>query len=394
MPDVFVGRQAIHNRKLDVVGYEILLNSNDRSGSIDDLDVGHVLVDIGITRLAGNKDAHVGATRDTLLSGSLEQFPPDRTVVQVPFDFEPDEEMLAALHRVKEAGYGVAISGFADCREASSLLDVATFAKVDAAAMEKEQLIVCGSFLNERGITAVAGNVETYNQLRTCKTAGFEYFQGAFLCKPEVVEGRNIEPSSLAALKLVASLQDPDVKIDEIANLISTDVALSHKLLRTVNSPFYALPREVDSIHEAVVMIGLRQIARWASLMKLSAVGNKPTELTSLAMVRAKMCELVAERLGRTDQQLYFTVGLFSVLDALTDAPMERVVAELPLSDSVVEALVDGEGVLGATLTAVVAYEQGEWKNVEVAGMSEEKLTQAFLDAIEWSDEMYALMGA
>ena len=136
-----------------------------------------------------------------------------------------------------------------------------------------------------------------------------------------------------------------------------------------MNSAFFALPRNIGSVREALTLLGTRTVRRWATVMAMSAIPNAPHELVSIALHRARMCEMLAGSALPEERETLFTIGLFSVADALLDAPMEEVLESLPFSDEIRAALLRREGPKGDLLTAVLAYERGEFPNAPgVAG--------------------------
>jgi EAL and modified HD-GYP domain-containing signal transduction protein len=236
----------------------------------------------------------------------------------------------------------------------------------------------------------LAEKVETLDDFTYCKALGFDYFQGYFFCKPEIIKGHRAPANRLTTLQLLAKLRDPTVDFRELEELISRDVALSYKLLRLVNSTLYALPRKVDSLQQALHLLGTEFITTWVSLIILSGIDDKPHELMMTAMVRAKMCELLAQSLGHTDTAAFFTAGLFSALEALMDGTGEEVLRSLPLSDDLMAALLRYEGVLGAVLHCVLAYERGDWHVVSCPGLDKTTIAYAYLQAFNWAFKMSA----
>ena len=92
------------------------------------------------------------------------------------------------------------------------------------------------------------------------------------------------------------------------------------------------MPKKVESLHQAIVYLGNQAIKTWVTLIALSGIDDKPHELMTVALVRAKMCELLAERLNLPNKDSYFITGLFSTLDAMMDAPLDQLVENLPLT--------------------------------------------------------------
>jgi len=203
-----------------------------------------------------------------------------------------------------------------------------------------------------------------------------------------VVQERSLAPNQLVIMQLLASLHDPALGFDRAEQIVSSDVALSYRLLRHVNSARFSLPRKVESIRETLVYLGLQTVKGMALLFLLSAIENQPQDLIHIAMLRAKMCQLLAKARAADDIHSFFTVGLLSTLDALMNAPMAELLADLPLADELRSALLDLEGDLGAVLAATLAYERGEWDGVGQAGLGADKVREAFLEAVSWARDM------
>src|SRR5690606_13773143 len=125
----------------------------------------------------------------------------------------------------------------------------------------------------------------------------------------------------------------------------------------------------------------------WVSLIIMAGIDGKPSELVTTAMVRARMCEMLARAMRVPNKDAYFTVGLFSVLDALLDTPMAEVVRALPLSEEVSQALLHFAGPIGGTLRSVLAYEQADWDRVQLDSVEPHVFAAAYLDAIAWAHE-------
>jgi len=230
-------------------------------------------------------------------------------------------------------------------------------------------------------------NVNVLKQFSLCQLHDIDLLQGFFYTLPDTSHEKNIDPAAQTLMELLVKLQDPDVEVDELAEIINQDVALSYKLLRLINSAFFGLPREVGSTRQAVVMLGQNKIKTWASLLCLSGLDNKPNELRTTAMIRGRMCELLAKYYkGHSD--VFFAAGLFSTLDALMDKPLEVLLQDLPLSEELHSALLLKEGAAGIALNQVLNYERGNWSAIDYSVVSAEALLAAYLDALFWAKEL------
>jgi EAL and modified HD-GYP domain-containing signal transduction protein len=160
---------------------------------------------------------------------------------------------------------------------------------------------------------------------------------------------------------------------------------LSYKLLRLINAAIYSLPKKVESIRQALLLLGTKFITSWVSLIMLTGVNDKPQELMVTALVRGKMCELLAQAMQQANKEAFFTIGLFSVLDAMLDTPMPEVLKPLPLAEETNRALLYHEGLGGQMLRCVLAYERGNWAEVVCPGLDRRCIKEAYLQAITWA---------
>jgi EAL and modified HD-GYP domain-containing signal transduction protein len=395
MRDIFVGRQPIYTRQLDVFAYELLFRNGEgnqarvTNGSQATTQVIlNSFVEIGLDTVVGQKRAFINLTRDFFLQDYSSVFPVERVVLEVLEDIPVDDALIAAVRRLSAQGYTIALDDFIYHERLRPLIEVADIIKVDVLALDREAVREHCAVLRPYNVQLVAEKVETQDDFKYCKELGFDYFQGYFFCKPEIVKGQRVSANRLTTLQLLARLQDPEVDFREIEELMSRDVALSYKLLRLINSAFYSLPRKVDSLRQALALLGTKFITTWVSLIVLSGVDDKPHELMVTAMVRAKMCELLGQALGRSGTATFFTAGLFSALEALLDSPMAEILRPLPLSDELTAALLRYEGLIGTVLRCVLAYERGDWEAVSCPGLENPAIMDAYLQAITWASKV------
>ncbi|HEC73246.1 MAG TPA: HDOD domain-containing protein [Methylophaga aminisulfidivorans] len=227
-------------------------------------------------------------------------------------------------------------------------------------------------------------NAQLYHQ---CKNLSLTLLQGDFYTQPDPDEHQQISPATQTLMNILVMLQDPDIEADDLAQAINKDISLSYKLLKLINSAFFGLPKQVETTSQAVVMLGFKKIKIWASLLCLSDMDDKPNEVRIAAMTRARMCELLA-KYYKGQSELFFTVGLFSALDALLDKPIEKIVNELPLSNEVKSALVSFDGTAGSALKDTLNYEHGDWLKVSDSPIPKQILSRLYLESIQWSKQL------
>jgi len=391
MQDVFVGRQPIYGRRLELYAYELLY----RGGDVDFADFSegdratsrvlmNTFTEFGLERVVGEHLAFVNLTRGFIIGEYPLPVPRTQVVLEVLEDVPPDPEVLAGLKELRRRGFRIALDDFIYRAELEPLLPLTDIVKVDILGMEEKEIRAYAERLRPQVPKILAEKIETREQYDICLDAGFDFFQGYFLARPAVVCGTSLSASRLNLLRLLAELHDPACDIDRIQDIVSGDVALSYKLLRHINAAIYGMPRKIDSLRETVLYLGLAKVKNLASLFLLATLDDKPHELLVTSMLRAKMCERLASLDGRADTSSFFTVGLFSTLDALLDAPMKTVVDRLPLAPELRQALLEARGEIGEALRCTISYERGEWGLVTCFGLTRAQIKQAFLDSVEW----------
>jgi len=394
MSDIYIGRQPIYDRKLDVYAYELLFRAaSDNSAKFTDGDkatsdvIVNTFLEIGLDNIVGNRLAFINLTRAFFVGEHTISLPRDRVVLELLEDIEADEEVINSVKRLSEQGYSIALDDFIYHESLQPLVQLADIVKIDIMSMSRDEIREHVQALRQHPLRLLAEKVETQEEHDYCMELGFDYFQGYFFAQPKVIRGQRLPNNRLAILKLLSRLQDPEITSKHLEELIAQDVAFSYRILRYVNSAAYAPPRKIESIHQAVVRLGLQTIKSWTALLAMSQVDNKPTELVVTAMIRGKMAEEMARALGADQQDSFFTVGLFSALDALMDNSMEEILTQLPLADHISQALLHkGGGLHGEVLNCVLAYERGEWENLGCSELGTHRIRNCYLEAVQWAN--------
>ena len=389
--DIFVGRQPIFDRYLRVIGYELLYRSfgANRALFIDgDRATSQVILnsfaEIGIEEIVGNQKLFINLTRNFFLKKYPIPLLPGRLVIEVMENILIDNEILSALRDLSHSGYKIALDDISHPYILPQLLEIADLVKVDLKGIKIGQLNEYVHNFNHTKTKLLAEKVETRAEFDKCMQIGFDYFQGFFLCKPNLVTARHIPTSRLVLLHLLGKIQDPNINFRLIEEIIAQDPTLGYKLLRLTNSVYFGIRTKIESIRQAISLIGLDQIRSWLTLILLVDTNDKPRELTVFAMVRAKMCELLAIAARAAQPERFFLTGLFSSLDAFMDQSMEQILSVINLSDEIVEAILDQEGLLGKALKCTIAYEHAEWEEVGFLDLSSEKIRDIYLESLSW----------
>jgi EAL and modified HD-GYP domain-containing signal transduction protein len=388
MSDVFVARQPIFNRDLEVVGYELLFRSREAQaiptpeGATASV-VLNAFTEIGLERIVGDRTAWINVSRDFILSGLTETVPAGRVRLELLEDQLLDERLIEALNELSAGGYRIALDDFEYSEAAEPLMELVDVIKLDVRALGHEGMREHAARLKHRGVSLLAEKVETQEDYAFCAELGCELFQGYFFCRPELMRDRGIAASRLSLLEVIAALQDPAVDIAQLERLIARDVSLSFRLLRYINSAFFGLRMEVSSIRQALALLGVQNLRRWATLSVFASIDDKPSELTVTALIRGRFSELAGQPLNAIQGEL-FTLGMFSVIDALMDSPIEEVLSSIPFPREMREALVAHAGDKGLLLDCVQALEAGDFDRAQSLLPDAGAL---YVEALVWATE-------
>lgn len=398
--DLFIGRQPIVDRNQEVVAYELLYragNENHARFEDGDLASSQVLVstfmELGLERIVGSLPAYINLTRPFLTGELPLPMSPEQVALEVLEDIPVDAELMAGLRRYRRAGYPIVLDDFTWRHDTEPLLAIADVVKLDVLTLAPETLTEYVRRLRERRIAIVAERVETPEMFERCHALGCEYFQGYFLFRPHIVRGRSLPTNRAAVIGLLSRIEDPSAPLEELERLIVQDVTLSYRLLRYVNSATFAQRREIESIREAILLLGSRTIRNWASLILYAGIDTpKPPELLKTALIRARMSERLAEHFGALDPATAFTAGLLSTIDAVLDQPMDELLDAVPLSAALKLALLNHEGPLGELLARTIDYERAHWESLRSRAVDVPVHTDIYLNAVRWAEENSELL--
>ncbi len=397
-----LSRQAIFDAKLDVWAYELrhatprpesgdaelprtsaFAEDAPRSGEQTGALILSAFVEFGLHRVVGDRKAFVSASARTLTAGLPLPLPRQRVTLQINDYIHGSERLLTALRDWKDQGFDIALDAFVPSRTTLPLLDVVDWVKIDVTGVDEGQLRSVMAELRRHFAEPIAVHVATGEQLRFCSSLGFTSFQGDFLLRPQLLQRAEL-PSSFATVShVLAILRDPDVDFAAIEQAVKRDPSLTVAVLKFLNSGAYAFRREVASVSQAVSLLGTNEFTKWLLLVMLSARKNKPSELLTTALVRARTCENFARHRRDANPAQAFTVGVLSIMDALLDRTMEELLEELPLTPNVRSAILEFSGPEGQILEAVVSREHAP---PHIPCEEQILLTRAWLEAVQWAD--------
>jgi EAL and modified HD-GYP domain-containing signal transduction protein len=406
--NVFVARQPIFDRGNQVAGYELLYRNNGDAVHAAGLSsermctemVANALLTIGLDRLTGGRPAFVNATREFMVEGLFRLFPPRAVVVELLETVEPDDHAIAACEQMVSEGYQLALDDFEYGPQFDPLLDIAHIVKLDVLGRELADVRRAAERVRPFSVQLVAERVETEEVHAACVGLGFDLFQGYFFSRPETLTARELPPSLSTAIRLLNLARDPRTTDRMLEDVVASDASLSYKLLRIASSATLG-GRSAASLSSVVRALGRETLARLAGTLAIStsaSEGGAETELVRISLVRARLCELIAEASGRGDDAgALFMVGLFSKIDALVKIPLADVVDRIAFPPAVCLALLENAGPYAPTLAVVDAYERGAWGETESLvrglGVAPERMGDLYAEALSWMRERMDALG-
>ena len=398
----FVARQAIFDPHQKVYAYELLFRSgmdNFFDASDPDQASTSVIVDslllMGMEKLTGGDRAFINCTRNVLIKGYAALLPKDKVVVEILESVEPDDEVVGACLRLKQAGFMLALDDFIYEERLEPLLPLIDFVKIDFRETTERDRRALVEKLSPRGIKMVAEKVETRSELQRASEMGYTYFQGYFFSKPEIVVAQDIPGYKLNYLRVLQAVNQPEINLVELENIIKLEASLTYKLLRYLNSAFFGFRTEIRSIHHALALLGEEELKKWASLIAMAAMGaDKPPELVVSVIVRAVFCESLAPRIGMMNQSNdLFLLGMMSLIDTVLDRPLPEILEKMPISHEVKEALLGVENRFRDVYETVIAYEAADWRSfaekARKLNLDEETVPDLYLKSVEWAKNTF-----
>jgi len=393
---VFITTQPIFDRLGNVYGYEIDFREGFETEFLAAVEAGGGGVDfwrvMGFDGVLGLGRGHVTFPRDLLLQDVPVLFPREALVVGIPGDLRGDRELIDACRRIKDLDYELELVGFQADQLDTPFLDFGDIVRIRAATDPHRQAELCDE-LTRRGVRPLAIGVDTPEQYEAASRAGFWYFEGSFFRRPVLTSTKEVPTQKAHYLALLKEVNKPELAYDELENLIRLDVAMTYRLLRFINSAWHGLRQTVDSVRHALVLLGPKQVKLWASMLVLRELGeDKPRELFRRCLIRAKMAETLASfvGLGPRDSEL-FLMGMFSLVEALTNVPLARVLDGLPLTEEVAAALLRRKGPFGRIHEIVEHFELGQWAGLAEAadalGLDANVTPALFSAAVQWADQ-------
>jgi len=397
--DQYIARQPILNVHKRLYGYELLyrgahdytlaqVSGNRATASL----LSSTFLTRGIDEISGMRPCFINFTQDLLERNLPAAFPKNQIVVEILENVEPTPKLISVCKSLKDDGYTIALDDFVYNRKLEPLLECAQIVKIDVRLTPLATITRTLNRLKNHRIKLLAEKVETVHDFEMANKLGFSYFQGYFFSKPERIEIRELSSVKINLLRLLAEVTRKETTMEKLREIISVDIAISYKLMRFLNSAYFYRLQEVKTVKHAIAYLGERELRRFVLLVVVSELASEhPGELTRLALVRAKFCELLgaASPYGSNTDEL-FVMGLFSLLDTMLGSPMDKIMDRLPIGRHVKDALSQQSGALAGFLKIAVAFERNQQKKiihlVKELRINTENIGESYLAAVKYAN--------
>lgn len=401
----FAARQPILDVNKKVYGYELLFRTGT-DNVFPDIDqekatsrmIEGLQFDLGLDKISSGKFAFINFTEQSILKSYPSLLPKDKVVIEILETVNPTDEIFAELQKLSNDGYVIALDDFIHAEAWERFYEICQIIKVDCLNISEDDLKQVVKLKQRHPhIILLAEKVENYAEFTRYISLGFDLFQGYFFSKPELMKNASMSSSQalLSSLLIEVSKEQPDFAL--ISAKLETDPSLSFKVLRYTQSPKFNRGGKIRDIRHAVLMLGKTELARVIMLLFAAYLGDeKPSELIKLSMHRANFCENLA-LMSSKDEYLSsaFLVGLLSLIDAMLDTNIEELIGNMPLDDSIKEALIENKGWLAQIILVCQVIEKAQWEKLDKAcanmQLHYDAVLAAYADSAIWADDRLAL---
>jgi len=347
--------------------------------------------EIGTEPFAGNHDFFVGISKYQLLIGmplSMD-LPPKNLVCVIESETLTDNAVYAKLGRLKRKGYKIAIEGLPvaiSLETASKFFDYVLLNST-APSFGKDLREIRPYIFKTKLVITDIPDLESFKRYGGARGV---LLSGSFYSQPIIKGLAEISPLKINALHLLGQINDESFDLGAAADTIERDPALSISLLRFINAMNPDRSRKIDSIRNAVAILGQNEVKKWATVAISVGIGeDRPSEITRLSLIRAKFAENLAPAFNLAAKSgSLFIAGLFSLLDIILQLPLRRAIHEVAAAKEIRDALLDNKGPINEVLSLIFAYTRADWHNSSIImvrnSVDIEELSKAFLDALYW----------
>lgn len=405
--EVFIGRQPIFNLHEQVVAYELLYR-NKNVNSFPDVDSDAATVDvlvnsflsIGIEEVTKGKPCFVNFTENLLMSSIDEFLDPSQVVIEILEDVPLTPNLVKRVIELKSHGFKIALDDFilkGNVPIYDTLFPHIDLIKVDFLISSLVERMEIENMIKENfpHIKLLAEKVETQEQYRVAKHSGYEFFQGYFFEQPQIIKAMDIPANAIQYFHIISLLKEEEPNVHLLAENIERDISLTYKLLQMINNSSKRSKSKIRSIKQAILLLGLANLRKWIYLLALREFDGRADtdlfqELMQTSLFRAKVCEKLAKRNYKQNFSEYFLVGMFSLIDAILQRPMNVILQQLPFSEAITETILGGQTEMTPYLEFSIALGKLDWQRLEELApqinIEMASIDLLYNEALEWAE--------
>jgi len=391
--DIFIGKQPIFDKNNQVVAYELLFRGGVKHNSASfecedqatETVIHNALLGFGLDELVGSNKAFINFPESFFCAGVDPVFSADSVVVELLETVRPTDEVIAALQELKDQGFQIALDDFVFKKEFIPFLKLADIIKLEVMNLSVEKVpLLFSKIRNVTNAKLLAEKVETKELHQACLEAGCELFQGYYYAKPEIVEGKKVSVARINLLDLLYQINNPNIALEELQAIIERDVGLTHKLLRMAKAYRTRSMPEFNTIREVLTLFGLKRVQSWTTMLSLATIDEVVPEVFVTALSRAIFMRNIALKEGLLSSESFYLAGMFSLLDVIMGQPLDNVLQQLPISQLIIDGLLERNGDYGRLIELAESYEKGQ-PDIEDA-----ELGQMYLQAFQQTQKLFS----
>jgi EAL and modified HD-GYP domain-containing signal transduction protein len=391
--EIFVVRQPIFKLNKQVYAYEMLHDEYAQEGGSSDVKAGSLLYTLhtaNLDILSNGKPLFIRFSKEMLEDEMISLFSNSKLVVEIQDFTKKEEDILREIKQLREAGCQISINSSSRLDDLENYLKWINYIKIDVSNTSEDAIQVFKDRNKKNNVTMIADQVENHEQYEIAKGFGFDLFQGFFFSKPEKMKSKGLTPLNISYIQLLSRVNDESLNYNELTEIIMRDLSLTYSLLKSVNTLEYGLRREVDSVKDALIILGDRKIRKWLSMILVKQLNHeKPEELVRTSLIRARFSELLTRETDLSNKsEAAFLAGLFSLLDVILDRPMDELLEDIKISSEIKESILTGRSKMGVIIKLVQAYEKADWDSVlryaDVINLRVKSIAESYMEAMSW----------
>lgn len=394
--DIFIARQGIYDYKERIVAYELLYRNsmeNKFSEEIDEDKATYKLIEninaFGLDTLTDNKRAFINFPEGLIKNNFATLLPKDKVVIEILENVEAKKEVLESLGKLKSEGYKIALDDLEKVNDLLEFIDYVDIVKIDFLLSTKEERKKIIRVCSKRDIKTLAEKIETKEEFKEAIKLGCNYFQGYYFSKPSVFLRGDIEVKNISIMNILNELSNEDYNLEKVEVLMKIDVAITYKFFQFINSSYFNFIQSIESIKQAIMLIGRKELRKWLFILSVSEISNyKSEEYAKTIIMRSRFNELIAEDLQDVESSSAFIVGLFSDLNLMLKEDINQTIDKLPLNKDIKDALIGKSNIYRDILDLTLAYEKVEIKEIvrlsQKIGVETSTLVEKYYLTIEW----------